>query len=144
MKIKREKDFVSFFNEKTGCYIRTGVIKDGRDSGEDPFMSAFPELLDIGIMGHCKHGKTGLCMKAGVECYQDGLHSELPNMNLEDFRKIALQCKGKTFQFALGGCGDPEQHENLKEILDICRDNNIVPNFTTSGLGMTEKNCKTM
>lgn len=93
-------------------------------------------------MGHCKHGKSGLCMKAGVECYQNGLHADSSNMTLEDFRNLAIQCKGQTYQFALGGCGDPEQHENFKEILEICRENEIVHNFTTSGLGMTEELAK--
>ena len=59
-------------------------------------------------------------------------------MTLNDFKIIAEQCKGKTFQFALGGCGDPEQHENFREILEICLQNGIVPNFTTSGLGLTK------
>ena len=25
-------------------------------------MSSFPELLDVGIMGHCAHGRSGLCV----------------------------------------------------------------------------------
>ena len=139
MRVRKEKDFLSFFNEITGEYVRTGVIKNGKDTGKDPFMSSFPELLDIGIMGHCKHGKSGLCLKAGVQCYQDGLHSDAPNMKLDDFRNLVKQCEGKVFQFALGGCGDPDQHENFAEILKLCRDSDIVPNFTTSGLGMTEE-----
>lgn len=137
MRWRNEKDFMTFFEENTGRYFRTGIMRNGRDTGEEPFMASFPELLDVGIMGHCKHGKSGLCRKAGIECYQDGLHSEQPNMSLEDFRWIAEQCKGQTYQFALGGCGDPDQHEQFEEILKICRKNHIVPNFTTSGLGMT-------
>lgn len=139
MKIIKHPNFISCFNEKTGAYFRSGIIKDGVDTGVDPFMSSFPELLDIGIMGHCIHGKSGLCMASGVECYQDGLHSNAPNMTLENFRKIATQCKGKTYQFALGGCGDPDQHEEFENILKICKEYQIVPNFTTSGLGMTEE-----
>lgn len=138
MRIRKEKDFITFFDEKTGKYMRTGIIAAGRDTGEDPFMSSFPELLDVGIMGHCRHGKSGLCVKAGVECYQDGLHANMPNMRLQDFRKIVEQCQGKTYQFALGGCGDPDQHEDFEEILLLCKKTGIVPNFTTSGLGMTE------
>lgn len=137
MRWRKEKDFMTFFDERTGMYIRTGIMQDGKDTGTDPFMASFPELLDIGIMGHCKHGKSGLCIKAGIECYQDGLHTEHPNMSLEDFKRIVHQCKGQTYQFALGGCGDPEQHEHFTEILELCRANKIVPNFTTSGLGMT-------
>lgn len=143
MKIKRDKDFVSCFNLDTGMYFRTGILKDGKDTGVDPFMAAFPELLDVGIMGHCKHGKTGLCKKAGIGCYQDGLHSEKDNMTLENFKKIIEQCKGRTFQFALGGCGDPDQHEHFEEILKMCKEAEIIPNFTTSGFGMTEALAKT-
>lgn len=145
MRIKRDKNFISYFNPVTGFYFRTGILEDGKDTGIDPFMASFPELLDVGIMGHCIHGKTGLCQKAGIGCYQDGLHSNNPNMSLEDFKKLAEQCKGKTFQFALGGCGDPDQHEHFEEILKVCKENDIVPNFTTSGFGMTEtlaKLCK--
>ena len=145
MRIKRDKNFISCFNQATGFYFRTGILEDGKDTGVDPFMASFPELLDVGIMGHCIHGKTGLCQKAGIGCYQDGLHSNNPNMTLEDFKKLAKQYKGKTFQFALGGCGDPDQHEHFEEILKVCKENDIVPNFTTSGFGMTEalaKLCK--
>lgn len=142
MRIRKDIDFVSCFNEKTGEYVRSGIIENGIDTGIDPFMASFPELLDIGIMGHCIHGKSGLCMAAGVECYQDGLHSDNKNMSVEDFRKIAKQCEGKVYQFALGGCGDPEQHEEFEQILKICAECKIVPNFTTSGLGMTEEIAK--
>lgn len=138
MKMRRERDFVSFFDEATGRYFRTGVIKDGQDTGRDPFMASFPELLDVGIMGHCVHGQKGLCQKAGIECYQDGLHSRAENMRLEDFGDIAMQCRGQAYQFALGGCGDPDQHEQFGEILEICVQAGIVPNFTTSGFGMDQ------
>jgi len=60
-------------------------------------------------------------------------------MSLEDFSIIATQCKGKVNQFALGGRGDPDQHEHFGEILAVCRENDIVPNFTTSGYGMTKE-----
>ena len=48
------------------------------DTGVDPFMTSFPELIDIGIMGHCIHGKSGLCVKSGVQCYQNGLETNSP------------------------------------------------------------------
>lgn len=137
MKMRKDKDFISFFDEATGHYVRSGIIQNGVESAEDPFMACFPELLDVGIMGHCKHGQSGLCLQAGVECYQDGLHANAPNMTLADFREIVRQCKGNTYQIALGGCGDPDQHEHFAEILETCHQAGIVPNFTTSGLGLT-------
>lgn len=139
-KIFDEKNnFFSMFNPNTGTYVRTGILENGRDTGVDPFMASFPHLIDVGIMGHCIHGKTGLCVKAGIGCYQSGLTVEEPNMSLDNFLEIATQCKGRVNQFALGGRGDPDQHENFEEILALCRQNNIVPNFTTSGYGMTKE-----
>lgn len=129
--------FISMFNPATGAYVRTGILEHGRDTGIDPFMASFPHLIDVGVMGHCIHGKTGLCVKAGIGCYQSGLTIDQPNMSVEDFTSIARQCRGRTNQFALGGRGDPDQHEHFEQILKICRENEIVPNYTTSGFGMT-------
>ena len=135
--------FHSAFDTVTGAYVRTGILDDsGNDTGVDPFMASYPHLIDVGIMGHCIHGKTGLCAKAGIGCYQNGLLIEKPNMSVEYFRWIAEQSKGRCNQFALGGRGDPDQHEHFEEILKICRDNVLVPNFTTSGYGMTPEIAK--
>lgn len=131
--------FKSAFDTETGSYVRTGIIdQSGRDTGVDPFMASYPHLIDVGVMGHCIHGKTGLCAKAGIGCYQNGLHVEQPNMTIDDFRWIAGQSKHRCNQFALGGRGDPDQHEHFEELLKISRENDIVPNFTTSGYGMTD------
>ena len=136
--------FRSAFDTETGAYVRTGILdENGKDTGIDPFMASFPHLIDVGVMGHCIHGKTGLCVKAGIGCYQSGLLVEQPNMTVEDFRWIAEQCKGKCNQLALGGRGDPDQHEHFEELLKITRENNLVPNFTTSGYGMTPEIAET-
>lgn len=138
-KIDKKNKFISMFNPLTGFYMRSGVIKNGKDTGVDPFMTSFPELLDIGVMGHCVHGANGLCIKSGVQCYQNGLSTNYPNMSFENFKRIVDECKGKVFQFALGGRGDVDQHKDFEKILRYCRENNIVPNFTSSGLGFTEE-----
>lgn len=136
-------NFKSIFNTKTGFYLRTGVIDEsGHDTGVDPFMTSFPELIDIGIMGHCIHGLTGKCKESGVQCYQHGDISHSHHMTFEDYRSIIDECKGKTFQVALGGCGDPDQHPDFEKILAYTVDNDIVPNFTTSGFGLTEDKIK--
>lgn len=136
-------NFKFFFDTETGAYIRTGILdEEGKDTGIDPFMGSFPHLIDVGVMGHCIHGKTGLCVRAGIGCYQSGLLVEEPNMTVEDFRWIAEQCKGRCNQLALGGRGDPDQHEHFEELLKISRENNLVPNFTTSGYGLTPELAK--
>lgn len=139
LKVDKKNKFYSRFDPETGYYERSGIIEDGKDTGVDPFMASFPELIDVGCMGHCIHGANGLCVKSGVQCYQSGLKTKCPNMSLENFKKIVDECKGKVFQFALGGRGDVDQHENFEEILRYCRENNIVPNFTSSGLGFTDE-----
>lgn len=133
-KIDKKNKFISMFNPNTGFYIRSGVIKDGKDTGKDPFMTSFPELLDIGIMQTC------VCShKCTVDCYQKAIERTGNNMSVEDFKSILKQGKGKLFQVALGGAGDVDTHENFEELLKICREYNIVPNFTTSGILMTKE-----
>lgn len=58
-KIDRKNRFVSMFDPKTGFYARSGVIdENGKDTGVDPFMTSYPELIDVGVMGHCVHGAS--------------------------------------------------------------------------------------
>lgn len=135
--------FETRFNPDTGLYIRSNVLNEqGQDTGEEPFMADFPHLLDIGIMGHCQHGAQGLCLQSGVQCYQDGPHKQQPNMSLEDFKSITGQCRDRVYQFALGGRGDPDMHEEFEAILNCSREAGIVPNMTTSGLGITAEKAR--
>ena len=129
-----------YFDTETGFYMRTGILdENGKDTGNDPFMASFPHLIDVGIMGHCIHGEGGLCKAAGVQCYQSGYTVKKPDMTVEDFESIAKQCRHITNQLALGGRGDPNQHKDFEQILQICRENDLVPNYTTSGFGMTDQ-----
>jgi len=82
------------FDTVTCTYVRTDVLDESsRDIGVYPFMASFPHLIDVGVMGHCIHGKTGLCAKAGIGCNQ----------------------------LALGGRGDSDQHEHFEDLLRISR-----------------------
>jgi len=137
-KADKENKFVSLFDPKTGFYMRSGVIENGVDTGEDPFMADFPELIDIGVMGACEHGKNGLCSAAGIQCYQDGLRIKKSDMLLSDFKRLIDECEGRTYQVALGGRGDPNMHQDFGEMVAYCRAKGIVPNYTTSGYGLTE------
>ena len=48
--IDRKYRFYSIFNTTTGAYLRTGVLdENGKDTGIDPFMGSFPNLIDVGI-----------------------------------------------------------------------------------------------
>ncbi len=127
--------FWEMFNEHNGTLIRSNVI----GTKEDPFMRSFPELIDVGIMGHCDAGKRGFCKAVGVDCYQKGASSKKNNMRLDDYKRIIDEAKGKTFQIALGGAGDPNKHDDFEEILKYTRSNGIIPNMTTSGIDISSK-----
>lgn len=127
--LDKKYHFYELFNEKNGTLIRSNVY----GTNEDPKRRSFPELIDIGIMGSCQSGKSGMCAKAGIDCYQVAASSHKANMAFEDYERIIYQCKGKVFQVALGGAGDPNKHESFKEILKVTKENAIVPNLTTSG-----------
>jgi len=122
-----------------GFYVRTNVIKDGIETSEEPFMASYPHLIDVGVMGHCIHGKSGLCVKAGIQCYQNGLNVQEENMSVKNYERICQESTGLIDQIALGGRGDPDCHEHFEDLLKISRKYNIVPNYTTSGLLMNEE-----
>lgn len=131
--------YISAFNSENGQGIRSNIYDEyGNDTGIDPFMGSFPELLDVGIMGSCAHGKSGLCLKSGVQCYQNGTFQSEEDMPFDYFKKIIDECKGRTFQVALGGRGDPDMHKDIEKFLEYARENEVVPNFTTSGFGLKE------
>lgn len=127
--------YISTFNTETGFYARTGILdENGKDTGVDPFMSSFPELIDVGVMETC------VCAKyCNVDCYQKAIERKGKNMSVENFEKIMKESSGKIFQCAMGGAGDVDTHENFEDLLKICKKYNIVPNFTTSGIMMTKE-----
>ena len=133
--IDKQNHFMEKFDSKTGFYVRTGIIDDkGKDTGVDPFMRNFPALIDVGIMECC------ICAnRCNVDCYQKACDRTGNNMSLEDYESILKQCKGRVWQIALGGAGDPDTHENFEEILRLTSEYGIVPNFTTSGIAFTSE-----
>jgi radical SAM protein with 4Fe4S-binding SPASM domain len=134
--------FKTLFDARNGLYVRSGIFINGQESDKNPFRATFPHLIDVGIMGHCTHGISGLCESAGIGCYQNGRDIVSPNMSLEDFTRIVKECEGLTDQFALGGRGDPDEHEHFEEFLKACVDHNIVPNYTTSGYTFNEEKAR--
>lgn len=127
------------FDDENGTYYRSNIIENSIDTDKEPFMASFPHLLDIGIMGHCEHGLSGLCQSSGTQCYQSGGLINEANMSFNDYKMIIDQCIGKVFQVALGGRGDPDCHEEFERILKYTRECGIVPNMTTSGYLFNKK-----
>ena len=142
MTIRLYKDetysFKEIFEDKTGFYIRSAILdKDGKETDVEAFQRSFPALLDIGIMGKCSSVKS--CM---VGCYQQGGGGKNKlgkNMPLDMFKNIIDQIKGKTFEIALGGFGNPNEHEDFVEIVRYASENGVVPNYTTAGIVLNDK-----
>lgn len=133
--IDQKYHFFELFNEKNGTLIRSNIM--GTDI--DAECRSFPELIDIGIMGSCHAAQSGLCKMAGIDCYQNAANSHKKDMTIEGYSWIIEQCKGKVFQVALGGAGDPNKHIEFEQILKITCDSGIVPNLTTSGYLLKQK-----
>lgn len=140
---KLDTEFIKFFMQVASGQLdknkKLAPLVAWLKGGDDPFRASYPQLIDVGIMGSCQHGRNGLCRLAGVECYQDGLHTHKPDMTLDDFKRIVDESKGKVYQIALGGRGDPNKHKQFREICEYCRANDIAPNYTTSGLALTDE-----
>lgn len=129
-------NYLEFFNEMNGVLIRTNIVdENGKETIKVPNFRSYPELIDIGIMGNCSSGN--ICKSVGIDCYQGNIKH--PNMKFSYFKNIIEQSKGKTFQIALGGKGDPNKYEYFKEALEVCSENGIVPNLTTSGVNMLDE-----
>lgn len=128
--------FKEVFDTNTGMYIRSAVLDERlKETQEEAFMRSFPSLLDIGIMGACS--SVASC---DVGCYQQGAGNKLGiNMPLSVFKKIIDEVSGKTFEVALGGFGNPNEHPDFIEIVRYARENNVVPNYTTSGIALTDE-----
>lgn len=128
--------FKELFDTSSGMYLRTAILNnDGRETSEEAFMRSFPSLLDIGIMGKCSSVDT-----CDVGCYQQGAGNKLGhNMPLSVFKKIIDEISGKTFEVALGGFGNPNEHEDFEEIIRYAIEHNVVPNYTTSGISLTDE-----
>src|SRR5271157_6214610 len=124
LKIVKTDKYVIIFNPKTGMEVLSGI-----NNNPDPFILDFPSLMDIGIMGSC--------LNSCSFCYQG--ENKGANMKLEDYKKIIDEASPHVMQVALGGKGDPNLHENFKEIIEYSRSKNVVPNYTTSGIGLTDE-----
>lgn len=129
MKIKevKTKKYKIRFNLSTGFEILSGINKN-----PDPFVLKFPSLLDIGIMGHCSNRCDF--------CYQGDNYQK--HMTLKSFKRIISESKNHIMQIALGGRGSPNEHPEFEKMIKFARKNNIVPNYTTSGINLTDNQIK--
>jgi len=127
MKIRRHSRKYNFIGDTlTGTTFRWGESFE-----KNPKYAPWPELADISISNHC----TNNC----DFCYRDS-KLNYSFMSLSDYEYLIKQLKhphwGNVFQIALGG-GEPLQHPDFIEIINITKSYGIIPNFTTNGKYLT-------
>ena len=132
MKIRRHIDNYNFIaDQETGMTFRWGKTFD-----DNPTFAPVPELVDISISNHCSKG-CGFC-------YRDS-KPDNSFMSINDYKYVLNSLKhpkyGNVFQVALGG-GEPLEHPDFLEIINLTKQFNIVPNFTTNGLLISDSLAK--
>ena len=124
-RIFKDKNYKAIFNN--GKTIRIAL------DPEKPIQELdYPEFYDVKITDFC----TGNCSY----CYQNSLPNKKHFENILDKTKSffgELSENEKPFQVAIGG-GNPNQHPDFIELLKTYHEIDIMPNYTTNGIGLTE------
>lgn len=116
-----------YFNKKTGKFIRFGETMK-----QDALFSPYgPEIADIEI-------SVNGCPNNCEFCYKDNTNKPATNMGLETFKTILDKFPPTLTQVALGITGI-QTNPNFIPIMECCRSNDVAPNFTLSGIDLTDE-----
>lgn len=121
----------TLFNKKNGRKInfKFDVNFNSHKIEDQKIVFTRPQLVDLKITDYCDIGCT--------YCYQNSTKTG-KHASLDDIRRIIwLLQELEVFEIAIGG-GEPTSHPNFIEILESCRDSNIIPNFTTKNFKWLE------
>lgn len=111
-KVRKENGTITYFNTRNGTKIKLG-------NGGKP---SVPELVDVKITDYCPFECTF--------CYQ-GSTKQGQHADTEFIKQLAHEFgQAGVFEVAIGG-GEPTLHPNFIHILQVFRENDVVPNFTT-------------
>ena len=120
------KNYNYIFNKKDGYFERWGKTKE-----DDPkFGPAGPEILDLEI-------SVNGCQNGCQFCYKNNTPQEPTNMSFETFKTIIDKFPKTLTQIAFGITG-VQTNPNFVRMLEYCRKIGIVPNFTLSGMDLTD------
>lgn len=127
------KTRISVPHNYRAVYFHGKTIRQALDPSKPILELKYPEFYDVCITSACK----GNCSY----CYQD---SGKEQKGYKDpFKKIKeffgpLTKNQKPFQIAYGG-GNPNEHKDFHKIMKWSYENEITPNYTTNGMGITRK-----
>jgi len=104
----------------------------GKTYEEDPqFSPVGPEILDLEI-------SVNGCPNNCSFCYKSNSNKAATNMSFETFKKIIDSMSKSLTQIAFGITGIQTNPDFLK-MMKYCREIGIVPNFTLSGIDLTDE-----
>ncbi|MCC6524296.1 MAG: radical SAM protein [Polyangiaceae bacterium] len=89
-----------------------------------------PTLVDLQVTRRCTMG----CPQCYAASEPEGAHMALPDAA----RVLGEVAAAGTCQLAIGG-GEPLLHPDIVPILDLAHELGLVPNLTTTGLGLTPR-----
>jgi hypothetical protein len=129
IKIAQSTWYNYFFDKITGQHVRWGNKLE-----DNPAFAPGPEILDIEIsINGCPNGKE-LC----PWCYKGNTNEPAFNMTLDTFKKIMSKMPKTLTQIAIGITG-VQTNPDLIPMMEHCREIGIVPNFTLSGIDLTDE-----
>jgi len=120
-------DYNYYFSKRDGEFRRWGATYE-----DDPMYSPIgPEILDLeisinGCSGNCKF------------CYKNNTNEPATNMSFDTFKKIIDSLPKVLTQIAFGITGVQANPDFIK-MMEYCREIGIVPNFTLSGIDLTDE-----
>lgn len=120
-------DYNYIFLKESGFFQRWGKTVD-----DDPLYSPIgPEILDLEI-------SINGCPNACNFCYKNNLNTQATNMSLETFKEIINKIPKSLTQVAFGITGI-QTNPDFIPMMKYCREIGIVPNFTLSGIDLTDE-----
>lgn len=115
-------------------YVGGKTYRFSLDGGELPEKLSYPEFLDVAINSWCAGG----CSYCYVAAKLSGTH--YPNV-VEKIKTIfgSMELDHRPYSISLGGEGEPTAHPDFVEVLKAFRELDIIPNFTTNGMHVTDE-----
>lgn len=124
IRISKDENYKGIFHEGNTFRIKLDPSK--------PILSLKnPEIEDVAI--------NNLCNAGCPYCYTSAKKS---GINFPDILKKANEVwdhPDKPFQIAIGGAGEATLHPDFPDFLKEVKNLDILPNYTTSGLNLTER-----
>lgn len=125
MRVEKESNYWAVFNDG----VTTRFVYD---PNKEISKLKFPEFYDMKITNSC----SGKCSW----CYMDSKENDphYPNI-VQKFKDYfePMTMNHRPFQIAFGG-GNPNEHPEFCELMKVCYEMGIMPNYTTNGMGLTE------